>query len=177
MHAGAPDRIHTITIDYRGFGASNGVPSDAGLLADALTVADWIMQEAKISPSRIVIFGQSLGTAVGITLAQYLASMPDPVFFSGMVLVALFADVELLTATYRVAGIIPILDPLSHFPQLLSFFNSFILHKWVSKDKLADLIRIYEGRSEEGAAPKYDVTIIHAEDDYDIPWTHSDRMF
>jgi len=181
MHAAAPDRIHTIAIDYHGFGASSGVPSEAGLLTDALTLANWIMHEAEIPPSRIVIFGQSLGTAVGISLAQHLVSRPEhhPVFFSGMVLFAPLADVELLTATYRVAGIIPILGPLSRFPRLLSFFNSIILHKWLSKDKLADLIRIYEGRSEEGAAaaPKYDVTIIHAEDDYDIPWAHSDRIF
>ena len=27
------------------------------------------------------------------------------------------------------------------------------------------------------AEPKYDITIIHAEDDYDIPWSHSDRIF
>jgi len=60
-------------------------------------------------------------------------------------------------------------------PRLLSFFNSLIQHKWLSKYNLADFVRIYEGMSE--AEPKYDITIIHAEDDYDIPWSHSDRMF
>jgi len=43
MHAGASDHIHISAIDYRGFGASSGVPSEAGLLTDALTLADWIM--------------------------------------------------------------------------------------------------------------------------------------
>ena len=40
MSAGAPDRIHTIAMDYRGFGSSTGVPSEEGLLMDALTLAD-----------------------------------------------------------------------------------------------------------------------------------------
>lgn len=35
-----------------------------------------------------------------------------------MVLVAPFANVELLTATYRVGGVIPLLSPLARFPRL-----------------------------------------------------------
>ncbi|KAL2134076.1 hypothetical protein VTI74DRAFT_1072 [Chaetomium olivicolor] len=175
IYAGAPDKIHTVAIDYRGFGASTGAPSEHGLLTDAVTLAEWAMREAGIAPSRIVIFGQSLGTAVSISLAHHYASKPTPTLFAGMVLVAPFADVELLTATYRIAGTIPLLGPLSPFPRLLSFFNTFILSKWPSKDKLASFVRECEGMSGDGL--KYHITIIHAEDDYDIPWSHSDQLF
>ncbi|RYP17548.1 hypothetical protein DL765_004437 [Monosporascus sp. GIB2] len=140
----------------RGFGSSSGSPSEEGLLIDAITLAEWAMEEAGIPPSRIVLFSQSIGTAVSVALAHHMATKPEPVLFSGMVLVAPFVDVELLTATYRVAGIIPILDPIARFPRLLAYLNSFIL-------------------SNEG--PKYHVNIIHAEDDYDIPWTHSEQVF
>jgi abhydrolase domain-containing protein 12 len=92
-----------------------------------------------------------------------------------MVLVAPFADVEMLTATYRVAGVIPILDPLAHFPRILTFLNSFIISKWPSKDKLADFIRHTESLPEKEG--HYHITLIAAEDDYDIPWTHSDHVF
>lgn len=175
MSAAAPDKVHTVAIDYRGFGSSSGAPSERGLLTDAITVAEWAMQEAGIPPSRIVIFGQSLGTAVGISLAEHYAVRTHPTLFAGLVLVAPFADVELLTSSYRIAGIVPILSPLAPFPRLLAFFNTFILSKWPSKDKLAAFVRQCEGMSGDGL--KYHVTIIHAQDDYDIPWSHSDQLF
>jgi abhydrolase domain-containing protein 12 len=175
LSALAPDRIHTVAIDYRGFGSSTGYPSEQGLLTDAITLAEWAMNEAGIPPSRIVIFGQSLGTAVGISLAHHYAMKSSPVLFSGMVLVAPFADVELLTATYRIAGTIPILGPLAPFPRLLAFFNDFILSKWPSKHKLAAFVRACEQMS--GDELKYYITIIHAQDDYDIPWSHSDQLY
>ena len=175
MHAGAPDKIHTVAIDYRGFGSSTGAPSEEGLLTDAITLAKWAMQEAGIPPSRIVLFGQSLGTAVSISLAHHFATQQDPILFAGMVLVAPFADVELLTATYRIGGAIPVLGPLAPFPRLLAFFNTFILSKWPSKHKLAAFVRACE--SMPGDDPKYYVTVIHAEDDFEVPWSHADQLF
>ncbi|KAI1410312.1 alpha/beta-hydrolase [Hypoxylon sp. FL1857] len=175
MSAGAPNRIHTVAIDYRGFGASTGIPSEEGLQKDAISLAEWAMNEAGIPPSRIVLFAQSLGTAVSISLADYMAAKSDPILFSGIVLVAPFADVELLTATYRVAGTIPILDPIARFPRLLAWLNTFIISKWPSKDTLAEFVRRCEGMP--GDSLKYHISIIHAEDDYDIPWTHSEQVF
>ncbi|KAK0744526.1 Alpha/Beta hydrolase protein [Apiosordaria backusii] len=175
MSAGAPGRIHTVALDYRGFGVSDGSPSEEGLLIDALTLVDWALKEAGIPPSRIVIFGQSIGTAVGASLLRHLAARPDPILFAGAVFVAPFADVELLTASYRVAGTIPLLGPLAPFPRLLAFFNKFIVSKWPSKDNLAAFVRHCEEMP--GDQQKYHITIIHAQDDYDIPWSHSDQMF
>ncbi|KAI1374028.1 alpha/beta-hydrolase [Hypoxylon crocopeplum] len=175
MSAGAPGRIHTVAIDYRGFGASTGIPSEDGLLEDAITLAQWAMNEAGIPPSRIVLFAQSLGTAVSISLANYMTARPEPSLFSGMVLVAPFANVELLTATYRVAGMIPILEPVAKFPRLLAWLNTFILSKWSSIDTLAEFVRRCE--SMPGDSSKYHISIVHAEDDYDIPWSHSEQVF
>jgi hypothetical protein len=60
------------------------------------------MNEASIPPERIATFSQPLGTAVGIiSLAHHFEMQRSPVFFSGMVLVALVADVEVLTVSYR----------------------------------------------------------------------------
>ncbi|KAM0331358.1 hypothetical protein ACHAQA_003030 [Verticillium albo-atrum] len=175
MYAASPSNIHTVAIDYRGFGASTGTPSEEGLLTDALTLVEWAMKEAEIPSSRIVIFGQSLGTAVGISLTEHLAALKEPILFSGIVLVAPFADVELLTATYRVAGTIPLLDPVAHFPRLLALLNTFIVSKWPSKEKLAKFIRRVEALP--GHESRYHINIIHAEDDYDIPWSHSEQVF
>ncbi|KAJ8127057.1 hypothetical protein O1611_g6580 [Lasiodiplodia mahajangana] len=153
----------------------SGHPSEQGLLTDAITLAEWAMKEAGIPPSRIVIFAQSLGTAVSLSLIHHMATLPEPVLFSGAVLVAPFSDVESLTATYRIAGTIPLLDPIAKFPRLLAWLNTLILAKWPSKTKLADFIRRCEDMDRE--PHMYDITIIHAEDDYDIPWSHSEQLF
>ena len=175
LYATAPDRIHTVAIDYRGFGSSTGSPSEEGLLTDALTLAEWAMNEAGIHPCRIVLFAQSIGTAVAISLAHHLAMRPASTLFAGMVLVAPFANVELLTATYSVGGVIPLLAPIARFPRLPAFLNSFIVTKWPSKDKLAEYVR--QCHKMTGDELKYHITIIHAEDDWDIPWSHSETVF
>ncbi|KAL7936118.1 alpha/beta-hydrolase [Trichoderma chlorosporum] len=176
MSALNPEKIHTVAIDYRGFGMSSGSPSEQGLLKDALALAKWAMEVAGIPPSRIVLASQSLGTAVSVSLAHHLATqVHQPIFFSGMVLVAPFADVELLTTTYRIGGTIPLLDPIARFPRLLEFFHRFLIDEWRTKDKLAELVRLCETSSDNSAW--YDITIIHGEDDYDIPWEHSNLLY
>lgn len=188
ISAGAPDRIHIVAIDYRGFGTSTGTPSESGLLIDAVTLVDWALKEARIPPSRIVIWSQSLGTAVATKLLHHMATLRNgepAVFFSGLVMVAPFADVVSLTATYRIAKTIPLLGPVARVPWLLHFLNGFIRDRWPSKDRLAAFVRACEDMSvvdREGGRKTtgkgyYRIHIIHAQDDYDIPWTHSDQLF
>ena len=182
LYAGAPDRVHTIAIDYRGFGQSTGTPSEKGLLTDALTLADWAMNVAGIPPSRIVLFGQSIGTAVSLSLAHHLAIVAQkPVFFAGIVLVAPFTNATSLSATYRLAGTVPILSPIASSPFLFDYFSKLIVDKWSSKDRISELVQYCEnfhpGRGKHEQETKYHITIIHAEDDYDIPWTHSEQLF
>ncbi|KAL6243637.1 hypothetical protein RBB50_009630 [Rhinocladiella similis] len=169
--------VHIIAIDYRGFGTSTGWPSEAGLLTDALTLANFALETAGIPSERIVIFGQSLGTAVSVALAHHLALQSPPVLFAGIVLVAPLADVELLTRTYRVAGTIPLLGPVARIPYALPFFNKFIVTKWPSKDKLSAFIQHCDSAKLGNRQKKYDITLIHAQDDYDIPWVHSEILF
>ncbi|KAK8203708.1 Alpha/Beta hydrolase protein [Phyllosticta capitalensis] len=174
LSAAAPDKIHVLTADYRGYGLSSGTPSEEGLLLDGIALVKWATQDAGIPPSRIVIFGQSLGTAVAVSVTQHLASLKSPVKFSGMVLVAPFSDVATLMATYRIAGVVPVLSPLAWFPRLLAFFTSFLANTWMTKDRIAELVRSLE-RGESGHG--YHLTLIHAEDDPIIGCAHSDVLF
>ena len=52
---------------YRGYGGSTGRPSEAGLLRDAVAAYDFA--RARYPAKRIVLFGESLGTAVAVALA------------------------------------------------------------------------------------------------------------
>ncbi|KAK5188655.1 hypothetical protein LTR92_011322 [Exophiala xenobiotica] len=173
----AANNVHVIAIDYRGFGTSTGWPSEEGLLVDALTLVDFAWRVAGIAPERIVIFGQSLGTGVSIFLAHHLALQSPPILFAGLVLVAPFADIRLLTQTYSIGGTIPLLAPMARIPQVVSFFNRFIVTKFPSKDRLAALIRHCDALELGQRKNNYDITLIHAEDDWDIPWIHSDILF
>lgn len=58
-----------LIFDYRGYGASTGVPSEAGLYCDADAAWQYLTVERQIPPQRIVVFGRSLGGAVAIDLA------------------------------------------------------------------------------------------------------------
>jgi abhydrolase domain-containing protein 12 len=173
LSAGQPNEIHVLTFDYRGFGRSSpGTPSERGILLDALAVVDLATKVAGIPPSRILIFGQSLGTAVSLAVLEHFALQFAPVLFAGTVLVAPFVDAATLVATYRVAGTMPILSPLARFPRVFKYLSTFIRDKWLSKDRTAGYIRANEVNGK-----KYRLTLIHAEDDYDIPSHHTQTVF
>jgi fermentation-respiration switch protein FrsA (DUF1100 family) len=85
--------------DYRGYGKSEGKPSEAGLYLDADAAYQWLMDQGH-TPEEIVIQGESLGTAVAVDLA---ARKPC----AGVVLEAPFNS-----ASRVAAAILPFLGPL-----------------------------------------------------------------
>jgi uncharacterized protein len=62
--------VNVFIIDYRGYGKSEGSPSEQGLYADARAAWDYLTKTRGIPASHIVIFGESLGGAVAIDLAS-----------------------------------------------------------------------------------------------------------
>jgi pimeloyl-ACP methyl ester carboxylesterase len=60
-----------LLVDYRGYGASEGAPSEKALTADALVWYDRFapQEEAKLQAKKIVVFGRSLGSGVAVRLA------------------------------------------------------------------------------------------------------------
>jgi hypothetical protein len=62
-------RWNVFCFDYRGFGRSESYPSRPGTVADARAAIDYVASRADVDESRLVLFGQSLGGAVGIVAA------------------------------------------------------------------------------------------------------------
>lgn len=89
-------------------------------------MVDWAIKVAGIPPSRILIFSQSLGTAVTLHVSEHFALQSPPTVTAGTILVAPFVDVAMLVATYHVAAFIPILSPLVRFPLLFIYLSTFI---------------------------------------------------
>lgn len=94
--------VHVLLVSYRGYGLSQGWPNEAGLRQDAQAALDWALAGGgrpaaaagsggggsdgggasagsvpapAIDPSRVLVFGRSLGGAVGLALA---AANPPP---------------------------------------------------------------------------------------------------
>jgi len=61
--------LNVFIFDYRGYGKSNGSPSEEGTYRDAAAAYDYLREYREISPGKIIIFGRSLGGAVTIELA------------------------------------------------------------------------------------------------------------
>ncbi|HUF18155.1 MAG TPA: alpha/beta hydrolase [Thermoanaerobaculia bacterium] len=53
--------ISTVTFDYRGYGRSEGNPTEHGLYNDSVAAYDYAIDELGVAPRHIVLYGESLG--------------------------------------------------------------------------------------------------------------------
>jgi uncharacterized protein len=60
-----------LAVEYRGYGHSEGKPSESGLYLDARSAYEFLIKTKGINPDSIISFGQSLGTAVAADLAAH----------------------------------------------------------------------------------------------------------
>lgn len=58
-----------LLIDYRGYGESDGSPSEQGVYADAEAAWQYLVNQRQLAPNSIVIYGHSLGGAIATNLA------------------------------------------------------------------------------------------------------------
>ena len=88
-----------LMLDYRGYGKSEGRPSERGLYRDADAAYDFLIRSG-YRGSQIIVHGESLGTAVAVNLASRKPC-------AGLVLEAPFTS-----ARDVAAGIVPVLGPM-----------------------------------------------------------------
>lgn len=62
--------LNVLAPEYQGFGGLDGIPTEPALTADARAAYDYLRTTRKVPPSRLVIYGWSLGSAVAVTLAS-----------------------------------------------------------------------------------------------------------
>lgn len=63
--------LSVLIVDYRGYGQSEGSPSENGLYRDGEAVWDYLQNTRKIPAESIVLVGRSLGSAVAARLAAH----------------------------------------------------------------------------------------------------------
>ena len=62
--------FNNYSVEYRGFGASSGFPSEKGIYLDGEASIEFLIEKEHISPHEIIVFGFSIGTGP----AAYIAS-------------------------------------------------------------------------------------------------------
>ena len=85
--------LSVFIIDYRGYGKSDGRPSEHGTYRDAMAAWDYLVDERHLRPHEIIVFGRSLGGAV----AAWLAAKVTP---AAVILESTFTSIKELGKYY-----------------------------------------------------------------------------
>jgi fermentation-respiration switch protein FrsA (DUF1100 family) len=97
-------RFDVLLLDYRGYGRSEGnIDGETGLYADADAGYEYVTKTRGVRPSNVVLYGQSLGTAVAVDLASRQES-------AALILESGFSSSSDLAST-----VLPILPRRLHF--------------------------------------------------------------
>ena len=88
-----------VMLQYRGYGLSTGDPNEKGLTIDAQTGLDYIRQRDDLKKTKIVVYGQSLGGAVGTGLVARNQAQGD---IAGLILENTFLSIRKMIPRYAV---------------------------------------------------------------------------
>ncbi|XP_042473587.1 alpha/beta hydrolase domain-containing protein WAV2-like isoform X2 [Zingiber officinale] len=151
-------RLHcnVFMLSYRGYGESDGYPSQHGIIKDAQAALDHLSQRTDIDPSRIVVFGRSLGGAVGAMLAR---NNPDKV--SAIILENTFTSILDMAAM-----MFPFLKWFigSNGPKGPKILNYFVRSPWSTIDiidKIEQPILFLSGLQDE-LVPPLQMQMLHS---------------
>lgn len=64
-----PAGVGVLALDYRGYGQSDGRPTERGVYRDAIAAWDFLANHPEIDSTRIAVYGRSIGAAVALYLA------------------------------------------------------------------------------------------------------------
>ncbi|EAU34464.1 conserved hypothetical protein [Aspergillus terreus NIH2624] len=154
------------------------------LITDGVALLNFLTAgPLRIPPSRIVLMGQSLGTAVSAAVAERFAfgspdpaaiqpAIKDPEPFAGVILLASFSNLPNLIESYSLKGLTPpMLSPLMGYPRVQAWVKSHIVDTWDTAARVARLTGVAPGTSDAASTSKeLDLAIIHAKNDVEIPW-------
>lgn len=63
-------KTNVFMVSYRGYGKSEGMPSESGIRSDAKAALEFVQQHPSTSSTSVILYGQSIGGAVCIDLAK-----------------------------------------------------------------------------------------------------------
>ena len=135
--------LSVFLFDYRGYGRSQGRPSEAGLYEDARGAYDYLTRTRMIRAERIILFGRSLGASVAADLATQKAA-------AGLILESSFPSVEAVARSHY--GGLPVHWLLGAEFRLIDRLPQLSLPKLVIHGDRDDIIPMELGRQVFDAA-------------------------
>lgn len=144
--------LSVLIFDYRGFGLSEGRPSEAGTYLDVRAAWDFLVEEKGVEPWRIVIFGRSLGGAVAAHLAAQLAQEQDQK-----------QDQE------QAMGALILESAFTSLPDMAARLYPYLPVRWLAKYSYNTL-----GRIRDVHAP---VLVVHSPGDEIVPFAHGQALY
>jgi len=79
--------FNVLMFDYRGYGRSEGSPTEDGVYRDGRAAFDYLSQRTDVDSSSIILFGTSLGGAVAVDVATHRPA-------AGLILEATFSNAK-----------------------------------------------------------------------------------
>ncbi|KAF7704749.1 lysophosphatidylserine lipase ABHD12 isoform X2 [Silurus meridionalis] len=147
---------HVVTFDYRGWGDSEGSPSERGMTQDALFLYQWLKQ--RIGNKPLYIWGHSLGTGVATNLARRLCDRGTPP--DAVILESPFTNIREEAKSH----------PFSMVYRYLPGFDWFFLDSITAND-----IRFPSDENVNHISCP--VLILHAEDDPVVPFHLGKKLY
>ena len=150
--------VSCFVFDYRGYGNSQGRPTEAGTYLDARAAYDWLVHEKHVPTEQIVLFGRSLGGSVAAHLAARVpagalavesafTSYPDiGARFYPYMPVRLFARFQYNTQAYIREVSCPVLIVHSRDDELVPFEFGTRLYEAASEPK--QFVEIFGGHAD-----------------------------
>lgn len=145
--------LSVLLFDYRGYGRSEGSPSEAGLHEDARAVLDYALSTRGLEAAELVLFGRSLGAALaawGATQVDVGALIVESGFTSAPELgaelypflpVRLLARLQYPTLTYLRAARAPVLVVHSRDDEIIPYAHGERLYAAAPEPKMLLTLR------------------------------------
>lgn len=161
--------LSVFLFDYRGYGRSQGRPSEEGLYQDALGAYLYLTRTRHIRPERLILFGRSLGAAVAGEVATQQPA-------SGLILESCFPSIEAV-AKFHYGGL-PVHRLLGAEFRLIDRLPRLSLPKLFVHGEQDDIIPLELGKQVfEAALPPKSFYLVQGADHNNLPFVGGRAYF
>lgn len=127
------EKLHAniLALDYRGYGLSEGSPSEEGLIEDALSAWKWLREAGeagRLDAERVFVFGRSLGGAVAVALVRTLQQRDEAT--------SLPCGIILENTFLSISTVVDSIFPLIAFKSLK---DRFLRLKWETEERIKEV--------------------------------------
>ena len=111
--------IGVLLVEYPGYGRSGGKPSQESIREAFVRAYDTIVERPDIDPSKVLLFGRSIGTGIVCDLSRYRSSC-------GMILLSGFISTRSFAGRYLLPGILA-RDPFDNIAALEDYSKPAVI--------------------------------------------------